>query len=247
MSTAPQLPGESSGFRGLPGATGVEPAAPESSPRRGRTSQQAILVVLLMAVSGAAIFGMRHLGARAGMDMTVAEVGFKFGDEKDSAERAKSYERIMGDLQRMQRPLDVAMGDFQRSPFMLDMPEDPTSSNVEDQEVKRAEQARREAAARKEQTLRTLGGLQLQSVLGGSKPLARINNETVHVGDKVGGAFLIKEIRGREREVVLDNDGEDFVLSMNLPMGGPPQQQQAPSAPAPKPTPQPKPPAAPKK
>lgn len=247
MSNAPQLPGESSGFRGLPGGTGEMPVA-EVSPRRGRTSAQAILVVLLMGVSGAAIFGMRHLGARAGMDMTVAEVGFKAGDEKDSAERAKSYERIMADLQRMQRPLDVAMGDFQKSPFMLDMPEDTSTANVEDEEVKRAEQARREALARKEQTMRTLGGLQLQSVLGGSKPLARVSGETVHVGDKVGGTFLVKEIRGREREVVLDHDGEDFVLSMNLPMGGPNSQAPGSATPAaPKQAPQAKPPSAPKK
>lgn len=247
MSNAPQLPGESSGFRGLPGAASEAPVV-ETAPRRGRRSTQAILVVLLMGVSGAAIFGMRHLGAKAGMDMTVAEVSFGAGDQKDAAERAKSYERIMGDLQRMQKPLDVAMGDFQKSPFMLDMPEDTSTANVEDEEMKRAETARREALARKEQTMRSLGGLQLQSVLGGSKPLARISGETVHVGDKVGGTFLVKEIRGREREVVLDHDGEDFTLSMNLPMGAGGQQQQAPAAtPMAKPAPQGKPPSAPKK
>jgi hypothetical protein len=240
MSNAPQLPGETGGFRGLPGASTGDAPVVDTSPRRGQASQQIIVVVLLLSVSGAAIFGMRHLGARAGMDMTVTEIGLKIGDEKESAERAKSYERIMADLQRMQRPLDVAMGDFQKSPFMLDMPEQPVATNVEDEELKRAEQARREAAARRDATLRTLGGLQLQSVLGGSKPLARINNETVHVGDKVGGSFVVKEIRGREREVVLDNDGEDFVLSMNLPMGGAPTQAPAPHAATPKSVPAPK-------
>lgn len=244
MSNAPQLPGEtSSGFRGLPG--GMSEAPPmDLAPRKSKLSQQAIVVVLLLGVSGAAIFGMRHLGARAGMDMTVDEVGFKFGDEREAAERSKSYERIMADLQRMQKPLDVAMGDFQKSPFMLDMPEEAPTNNIEDEEVKRAEQARREAEARKEKIHQTLGTLQLQSVLGGNKPLARISGETVHVGDKVGGAFLVKEIRGREREVVLDTDGDDYVLSMNLPMGGP----QTPNAPTPKPAPQlTRPPAAPRK
>ncbi len=91
MSNAPQLPGESSGFRGLPGGTGEMPVA-EVSPRRGRTSAQAILVVLLMGVSGAAIFGMRHLGARAGMDMTVAEVGFKVEViDSDEAAQARRF------------------------------------------------------------------------------------------------------------------------------------------------------------
>lgn len=224
MST-PQLPSEGAApnLKGLPGMTsGEAPLIAEAPVKRRKGSSQLVLVVLLFAVSGAALFGMRHLGARAGMDMTIAEVNWKFGDDKDAAEKAKSYERIMSDLQRMQRPLDVAMGDFQKSPFMLDMPEqvEPVPlASLEDEEAKKAELARREAMAKRDQVKKAVEALQLQSVLGGAKPMARINGETFRLGEKINGMFVVQTIRGREREVVLDHDGEEFTISMQPAIG----------------------------
>jgi hypothetical protein len=83
------------------------------------------------------------------------------------------------------------------------------------------EAARRTSAARKTALLNEAGKLVLHSVMGGKLPLARINDETVTVGDTVAEYFTVAEIEGRN--VTITADGEAFTLSMqagNVPPAG---------------------------
>jgi hypothetical protein len=77
------------------------------------------------------------------------------------------------------------------------------------------------AAARKTALLNEAGKLVLHSVMGGKRPLARIDDETVTVGDTVAEYFTVTEISGRS--VTITADGESFTLTMqagNMPPAG---------------------------
>ncbi|MBL8999897.1 MAG: hypothetical protein JNK25_02030 [Phycisphaerae bacterium] len=195
-------------------------ASPEIPPPRAKTKlpQQTIVAMIVLTVSAGAIFGMRKLGMRAGI---------AFGDQTieytpPDSERARTYERIMGDLARIQTPLDVALGEFGASPFMLKQtfPPTPGSDMIEPEspEKRAAEEARRRAEERSRQLTEALSKVKLQSIMDGTRPLARINNETVRVGDPVG-EFRVKAIGGRS--VMLTADGRDFPLTLEVNTQGP--------------------------
>jgi len=215
----PPTPASSSGpGRSDPAAESARLIAPDAPPparRRARLPQQTIVAMIVLAVSAGAIFGMRKLGTRAGIAFGEQPIDYSPPD----SERARTYERIMGDLARIQTPLDVALGEFGSSPFMLRQTFPPTpGSDIGPAETtpeqRAAEEAKRRAEERARALTDALSKVKLQSVMGGSRPLARIDGETVRVGDTVAGVFTVKSIDGRA--VVLSADGTDFPIAIEV-------------------------------
>ncbi len=98
---------------GRPGmGMGIGEEVPALRPRR-RFPTQLLVLALIVSVSAAALFAMRRYGMRSGFKFDAVDV-----DYKDDSEKARTYERIMADLASVQKPLDVALGDFGKSPFM---------------------------------------------------------------------------------------------------------------------------------
>ncbi len=201
----------------ISGKLGAEPSVIVKP--RSKVPQQTIVTMVILGVSAGAIFGMRKLGMQAGI---------AFGDQKidytpPDSEKARTYERIMGDLSRIQTPLDVALGEFGNSPFMLKQ-DVPATPGLETPKGPTPEQAAADEAKRKaEQRLADLqdkaSKIKLQGVMGGSRPLARIDGETVRVGDKIGEDFVVRKIEGRQ--VVLTAEKKEFVLELDMTPQGP--------------------------
>jgi len=195
------------GFPGMPGDFGTMRA-------RRRIPTQTIVLLIVLAVSAAALYFMRQYGMKSGMTFDPILVSY----EEQDGEKARTYERIMADLARIQTPLDIALDDFGKSPFILYAPktstlDDFTPVEGATAEERALEEARRAAAQRHTEREAVIATLDLQGVMGGSVPLARVNNETYRVGDQVAGVFTVTKIEGRG--MVLSAEGVDYPLEMD--------------------------------
>ncbi len=206
---------------GTPEATPFAGMTPEDlagkrGSRAGKASTQIVILLLVVAVSAIALWWMRKEGTRVGVTFAELKVDYSEPD----AEKARTYARIMADLSRIQSPLDVALGEFGNSPFMLDtgkpvispsgqvtMPTGPSPEEAA------ARQAAEKAEARRLELESSLSSIRLQSVMDGRIPLARINDSTVRVGDTIGTFFLVTKIEGRG--VTVTADGQEFTLTIN--------------------------------
>lgn len=189
-------------------------AAPESvAPRpRKRLPAQALTMTVVLGVSVAALWAMRQYGMRAGMVFASTAPEMPGND----ASKARNYDRIMADLARIQQPLDIAMGEFQKSPFMLDT--HPTQAQAtgtpEVAGTSDAERLARLREQRRQDLEARVHNFVLHSVVGGRVPVARIDDRIVKVGDLFDKDFKVEAIDGRS--VSLSADGMGFTLTMEI-------------------------------
>jgi hypothetical protein len=197
---------------GLPGDLG---GGVPASVRKSRVPTQAIVILLILGVSTAALVTMRRIGMKSGMSMAVAELPQNLMINKEDSIKSSNYERIMADLQRVQKPLDVALGEFGKSPFMMASPVSAAQVQAPtlDPAAQAAEKTRREKEARREKLAQAFTTLRLQSVMDGRNPLCRINGDVFRVGDSIGELFFVKSIKGRDVQIGADDD--TFLLSMD--------------------------------
>ncbi len=211
-----QLPGENAAARpALPGMFDLD----NGKKKRMRGPSQLVMLLIVGGVSAAALMAMRQLGLRSGMNVAGANEALGLKMVNVDSEKAKTYQRIMEDLYRVQKPLDVALGEFVKSPFVLEQAvgkialEDPKAdfSNI---------LAEREKAAKMARIQAELAKLVVQSVLGGRSPVARINGETVRVGDTVGEIFTVVSIEGLT--VKVETEGKEYDLQFDQVNGSGP-------------------------
>jgi hypothetical protein len=172
-----------------------------SPPRRLPT--QGLLLLLILSVSAASLYGMRRYGMKAGFSFDTVAVDYQ---EQDS-EKARTYERIMADLGRIQNPLDVTLTDFGNSPFMRASAENHITPNAPALQPGMSDVERRRAEA-----VDRLKRLKLRGIIGN---IARIDESTVRVGDTVDGLFTVTAIDGRT--VSFEAYGETFTLTLENP------------------------------
>jgi hypothetical protein len=191
------------------------------SSRARRVSAQVVILLLVVGASAASLWWMRREGMKVGVNFQEMKLEYSEPD----AEKARTYARIMADLARIQTPLDVALCEFGKSPFMLETGQarvgEPVASPAKG--LSAEELAAREAAERAEARRLEIRGLlenmRLQGIMGGRVPLARIDGQTLQVGDKVGEFFTVVAIEGRA--VTLEADGEKYTLTMDEPKSAP--------------------------
>jgi len=126
----------------------------------------------------------------------------------------------MKDLQQLQTPLDIALGELAKIPALIPTdqkvakpfeeiasaplkPEDRTESN------RLAKVAADREAAKK---------LELQSVMGGKVPLARIDGKFYRIGDLVNEKFIVRAID--HRSVTVEANTETFEIEMKVGKAG---------------------------
>lgn len=194
------------------GATDVL-AAP---PRKGLRSTQTIALALLVAAAGGVVYGMRQ----AGIGPMAAFATTKMPDydvTKAPGSKTADHKRVLAQLEAANTGSQVPADQVQKNPFriadLLATDAEPLDENAgEAAERARAERMRRDAEAREKRVATELAGLKVNSIMGGSNPVARISGELYRVGDVIG-EFTVKDIRSRE--VDLDSDGHVYTLSLD--------------------------------
>jgi hypothetical protein len=200
------------------GATSFEHMPNLVAPKRWTPTQPVVLVIVTV-VSVAMLFAMRSIGLRSGLDFKATGVDYS---HETNTEQAAKFERVMQDLARVQNPLDVKMTSIGKDPFTrhndkrdVVIAEDagPAPSIGMTEEENEEIRLQRQRAMEKVEILSKLGKLELHSVIGGSRPLARINKDTYQLGDLVDDMFTVVAIDGRS--VVLSAKGENYTLTMD--------------------------------
>jgi hypothetical protein len=229
------------GAAGAVGASGAQA-------RRPRMSRSTMLMAATVALSGAAIGGMRYL---AGGPRSSLAAPVKIDYDVDKARAGSGdHQKVLAELATT-KAAQVPPSQVQRNPFMLagaleELEVGGDGADAGELDRARAEKLakaeadkkQREAEERQRTIETTLNGLDLHSVMGGPTPVARISGQTVRVGDVIANIFKVVQIQGRT--VTLEADGKSFTLMMSTggsaPVGG----GKAPGAPAPPAAPAPK-------
>jgi len=179
------------GGGGLPGGQSAFAPMGGAMPKRSVSSQTIILVVIAV-VAGGLLFGMRKFGMGPVKTLTEVKIDYEPNHETE-AERVEAVE-VMDTLARSSTPTQIPQSWIERDPFILSddyVPVDSsgTTSVVDDGAIREAEIRGKVHAAAET--------VEIQSVMGGRVPLARVSGETMKIGDKVDDVLELVAIEGR--------------------------------------------------
>lgn len=212
-SSAPNAsPKNSGGFATLADVGAAAVSAPGNLPKPRKFGGMMVLVVVVL-VGAALLFGMRKLGSVKRIQM----VDFKIDYPLEKAERdrlSKDHEEILRDLQTSGNVVQVPLEQVQANPFEWKLTERKVERGPDDAALA-AERSRKEIEARRREIESRAGLLKLNSVLAGAVPCAKISGTLVRVGDTLDETFMVEKIEGRT--VTLSAEGMTFNLSLGEP------------------------------
>lgn len=188
------------------GLMGVGADLPTGTSSKARVSTGSLILLLVVIVAGGVLYIMRQFGLGTRLELVDVKIDYPIDDAKRNN---TAHEKVLAELRDSAVAVQVPLNDVKKNPFELGLrKEEPLPRKI-------AEPIDREAYER-EQRQRliqtTFKSLELNSVLAGSTPIARISGENVRVGDKVRNLFIVHAIHGRSVELIAD--GEKYTLSM---------------------------------
>ncbi len=175
-----------------------------------KVPQGAAVLVLVALVGGGAIFTMRQFGLGSGFHYDDISIDYPMNAQQVSG--GNDYEDVLSDLTNHSLP-HVALQELRPKPFEL------KSEHVEEREFEAVigetpeERAVRMQAERDSALQREFTKLTLNSVIGGSRPIARISGTAVRPGDIINDVFVVEKITGRN--VYLSAEGRQYTLTMS--------------------------------
>lgn len=194
-----------------PGA-GQDGAAPIPTPSGSRISQAAIFFAVLIVVGGGLLYAMRKIGINP--MSAIAKMNDPEVDLSRNGQSRVDHNRVLRDLSESAVKGQVPPEEVQKNPFEIPEVVQAAAADEPDLDAKRAaEKSRKDAEARKQKISSTLAGLRVHSIINGSNPVARINDEAVRVGDTVEQFFTVKAIHGRG--VDLECDGQLYTVTLD--------------------------------
>lgn len=197
----------------MPDLGGVNPAATKS---KFKVHSQTLVISLVLVASGAALYTMRKQGMGSGVNFNPPKIDYKLDNVKRSASDAQQ-QRLLDDLARSQNPNQVAAEKIQKNPFQLDatsaVAKGAPGSNDPDAARRNAENQRLQQQAM------ALASIEVNAIMAGNIPLARINGKIVREGDVVADMFTVKVIH--DRSVELECDGRIHAVNMSESASGP--------------------------
>ncbi|MBL8886973.1 MAG: hypothetical protein JNK16_09950 [Phycisphaerales bacterium] len=208
-----RLPGEVAPGEGqaMPGAFAAGMAIGDahglSAAPRTRFHTQHVIIVTTLALSVALIYGMRRYGMQSGLKFNIADLSYK--RDESQHRRAEGFQRVMAELNAMNHQSTEGV---RLNPFKLmgaeagDAKAEPTPRDDS------ADIARRKSEERSKKLADELATFKLGSIMKGRVPLARINDELVRVGDRVGENFTVVSIQ--PLSVTFEADGKKFTIEL---------------------------------
>ncbi len=219
LDDAPLMPlGVSMLSEGAPGENDPFDATPRRGPRR------VVVASLVLVGAAAGIFAMRAIGMGPGTALASLVLDFKPG----ASAGTEVSPRLLADLERSKRAVQVPAEVIDKDPFRLRteagapvVTDDPEAlARAEAARQAKLEEERRLERERRQRELQTaFGRFELQGIMGGTMPIARISGKLVRVGDTLEGGFKVTLIEGRR--VVLVAEDTEFVLEFGTPSSAP--------------------------
>ena len=207
-------------------ATGIPslnqgPASGLQGPSKSRLDTQMMIAGVVLLVGVGAVYGMRYLGMAAGLDESVVSIDYT--SQAATPEVSKRYSEVIIALEDSTRVRQFSEAvDLPEHPFAResleegdDLPIDPGMSDQERLALQRQREFENARAAHENEIMAELYGFELQGVIGGKRPAARVSGHAVRVGMELGSHFMVVEITGRS--VIIEADGLRYELAMGQP------------------------------
>lgn len=168
-----------------------------------------LVLGLVVVVAGGSLFVMRKLSAGRNLASADIKLDYPIGADGSLQDGGNEHIKVLDDLASIDSSVQVPLESIEKkNPFVLGDGEVIEAANIDDPEARRLA----ELQARLAKVQAEFNKLELNSVLGGSTPIARISGEAVRVGDKIGDYFTVIAIHGRSVE--LSAEGEIYTLFM---------------------------------
>jgi hypothetical protein len=196
------------GGEGIPEVPGLS-----SAKMSRRVSLTNIVLALVLSISAGSLYLMRKEGKGAGITFQVSKIDYELGN---ATKTNPEHDRILAELAATGAgPRLLAEKRIQKNPFQLETHSPlPPPPDTDLERRRRAEQERLERERRQQEIRARLHALELNGVMGGSVPLARISGQTVRVGDVVADHFKVTAIHPEDRAVEVVVEGETYTLQM---------------------------------
>ena len=199
---------------GSGGTTGSE--IPIAAPRMKRPRTANIVIGVVIVASIGVIYGMRLHGMGLGMTLALDKMPIIDYDLERRQGNDKDQARILKQLKNLE-PVQNEHESIAKNPFRLteSQPTEvaPIRNPVDPDAARKVQEAMQQTA---------FGTLELQAVMNGRIPIAKVNNRIVKVGDKIKVNEVEFTVKGiHDRTVELDLDGKLYALSMHDPAGNP--------------------------
>jgi hypothetical protein len=173
-------------------------------------SLHTVLLVLVVAISAVAIFGMRKIGVFTGNALAATTTV----DMATVPKIDTRHLQVIAELNRNRVENQVPETSVQKNPFVLSLrpakrDDEPKAARpgASPEEIAAANAALRDAEARK-----SLEALTLNGIMGGTTPVARINGRLFRVGDKLPGGSMLSAIEGRR--IIVEVNNEFFAIDL---------------------------------
>jgi len=204
---------------GIPSLKNAPESAIASAAKESKISAQLIVALGVIGVGAGAIYAMRYIGMRAGLDDQVVSIDYT--SESNSSEFNKRFGTVMDDLDESTIAIQLVEHDsFVDSPFARPssmgggevIAPEPGMSEEDRLALQRQRDLEIQRQRRHDEVVAEAMRLHLQGIVGGSHPAARVSGQAVRAGMKLGEYFTVEEITGRS--VVIEADGMRFELSL---------------------------------
>lgn len=193
-------------------------AAGLSAPKKPNVLVQLGFFAVLICAAGGLIYSMRKMGIGPLKSFAAAKMP-DYDVTKGSATNA-DHQKVLNELSRATSTAQVPADQVQKNPFRLadslGSSEDDAAEDAKKSEAQRmAAQARakKEAEARAKAVENKLNTIKIHSIMNGSNPVARVNDQFVRVGDLIDETFAVKAIN--ERSIEIDAEGVTYLLSLD--------------------------------
>ncbi len=188
------------------------------SGRRKSAGMQAVFFAVLVVAAGGVVYAMRQMGI--GPLKGFASMKAPDYDVTKGVSVANSdHQRVLKELSAATQTAQVPPEQVQKNPFRLadalgtSPAPDEGATKSEAQRRAAEEKARKDAETRHKQIEAKLATLKINSIMTGSKPMARLGDTLVHVGDMLDETFKVKAINSRSVE--LEANGVTYLLSLD--------------------------------
>ncbi len=192
------------------------PGSELHGPKKSKVDNQVLIAAMVLLVGVVSVYGMRYMGMAAGLDENAVTIDYTA--EGSASESTKRFNQVLGALNEsshvMQFNDSIKMPEhpFARDTVAEASVADPGMSDAERLEWERQQDFDNARQARVNAIESELYNFELQGVIGGKRPAARISGRAVRAGMELGDFFTVIEITGRA--VLIEADGVQYELSM---------------------------------
>jgi len=205
---AANQPGDGGPEDGGSALIGVGADLPTGQSGGSRVSNGTMILLLTVLVASGVLYIMRQFGLGSGLVLVDVKIDYPIDGPK--ASEIDEHRRVIAALRDNAHAVQVPLEEAKKNPFQLNLEQEDAAPAAPDRPTLSDEERRRRQRAELIKT--ALEDLELNSVIAGSVPIARISGENVRVGDYVKDLFQVKAILGRS--VILAVDGETYTLTM---------------------------------